>query len=71
MKKLERKASTSNKSKVQKKLKFKQEESLDSEKADSDYAEFLKTYDPNEEDSGSEKEVTQKLPRTKKSKKED
>ncbi|MCI40183.1 hypothetical protein A2U01_0061415, partial [Trifolium medium] len=28
----------------------------------SDYAEFLKTCDPNEEDTGSEKEVTQKLP---------
>ncbi|MCI97750.1 hypothetical protein A2U01_0119051, partial [Trifolium medium] len=36
-----------------------------------DYAEFLKTYDPNEEDTSSEKEFTQKLPRTKESKKED
>ncbi|MCI85957.1 hypothetical protein A2U01_0107236, partial [Trifolium medium] len=58
-------------SKVQKKLKFKQEESSDSEKTDSDYAEFLKTYDPNEEDTGSEEEVTRKLPKTKESKKED
>ncbi|MCI54753.1 hypothetical protein A2U01_0076003, partial [Trifolium medium] len=53
-----------------KKLKFKQEESSDSGKTDSDYAKFLKTYDPNEEDTGSEKEVTQKLPKTKESKKE-
>ncbi|MCI84831.1 hypothetical protein A2U01_0106109, partial [Trifolium medium] len=37
----------------------------------SDYAEFLKTYDPNEEDTCSEEEVTQKLPKTKESKKED
>ncbi|MCI88668.1 hypothetical protein A2U01_0109955, partial [Trifolium medium] len=37
---------------------------------DSDYAEFLKTYDPKEE-TDSEKEVTQKLPRTKESKMED
>ncbi|MCI54203.1 hypothetical protein A2U01_0075452, partial [Trifolium medium] len=56
MKKLERKASTSNQSKVQKKLKYEQEESSSSEKTDSDYAKFLKTYDPNEEDTGSEKE---------------
>ncbi|MCI76178.1 hypothetical protein A2U01_0097447, partial [Trifolium medium] len=41
------------------------------EKTDSDYAEFLRTYDPNEDDTGSEEEVTKKLPRTKESKKED
>ncbi|MCI73843.1 hypothetical protein A2U01_0095107, partial [Trifolium medium] len=45
--------------------------SSESDKTDSDYAEFLKTYDPNEEDTGSEEEVTQKLPRTQESKKED
>ncbi|MCI51335.1 hypothetical protein A2U01_0072579, partial [Trifolium medium] len=45
-KKLERKASASKQNKVQKKLMIKQEESSDSEKTDSDYAEFLKTYDP-------------------------
>ncbi|MCI33027.1 hypothetical protein A2U01_0054243, partial [Trifolium medium] len=32
---------------------------------------FLKTYDPNEEVTCSDKEVTQKLPRTTKSKTED
>ncbi|MCI88128.1 hypothetical protein A2U01_0109414, partial [Trifolium medium] len=42
-KKLGRQASASNQSKVQKKLKFEQEESSSSEKTDSDYAEFLKT----------------------------
>ncbi|MCI31127.1 hypothetical protein A2U01_0052338, partial [Trifolium medium] len=53
----EKKASTSKPIKAQKKLKFKQEESSEFGKTDSDYAEFLKTYDPNEEeDSGSEKE---------------
>ncbi|MCI59924.1 hypothetical protein A2U01_0081179, partial [Trifolium medium] len=31
--------------------------------------EFLKTYDPNEDETGSEEEVTRKLPRTKESKK--
>ncbi|MCI81103.1 hypothetical protein A2U01_0102375, partial [Trifolium medium] len=51
-------------SKAQKKLKFKQEESSESGKTYSDYGEFLKTYDPNDEDTGSEEEVTQKLPRT-------
>ncbi|MCI82771.1 hypothetical protein A2U01_0104045, partial [Trifolium medium] len=51
------------------KLKYKQEESSESGKTDSDYAEFLKTYDPNEEETGSEKEVTQKLPKVTKTKK--
>ncbi|MCI56626.1 hypothetical protein A2U01_0077877, partial [Trifolium medium] len=49
-KKLERKASASKPSRVQKKLKVKQENSSESEKTDSDYADFLRTYDPNEED---------------------
>ncbi|MCI80369.1 hypothetical protein A2U01_0101640, partial [Trifolium medium] len=53
-KKPENKASASKQSKAQKKLRFKKEESSDSGKIDSDYAEFLKTYDPNEENSGSE-----------------
>ncbi|MCI88171.1 hypothetical protein A2U01_0109457, partial [Trifolium medium] len=53
-----------------KKLKFKQEESSDSGKTDSDWAQFLETYDPKEE-TDSEEEVTQKLPRTMESKKED
>ncbi|MCI83646.1 hypothetical protein A2U01_0104922, partial [Trifolium medium] len=66
-----KKASTSKPSKAQKKLKFKQEESSESGKTDSDYEEFLKSEDPNKEDIGSEEEVTQKLPRTKESKKED
>ncbi|MCI87100.1 hypothetical protein A2U01_0108381, partial [Trifolium medium] len=62
-KKPEDKASTTKAANVQRKLKSKQEESSESEKADSDYAEYLRTYDPKDEDSGSE-EVTQKLPRT-------
>ncbi|MCI52705.1 hypothetical protein A2U01_0073951, partial [Trifolium medium] len=53
------KVSASKPSKAQKKLKYKQEESLESAKTDSDYAEYLKTYDPKDEDSGCE-EVTQK-----------
>ncbi|MCI73731.1 hypothetical protein A2U01_0094995, partial [Trifolium medium] len=61
----------SKQSKAQKKLKFKQQESSDSGKTDSDWAQFLKTYDPNEEETDSVEEVTQKLPRTKESKKED
>ncbi|MCI16968.1 hypothetical protein A2U01_0038114 [Trifolium medium] len=65
----EKKASASKPSKAQKKLKFKQEESSESAKIDSDFGEFLKTYDHTEEDTGSEEEVTQKFPRTKKSKK--
>ncbi|MCI77462.1 hypothetical protein A2U01_0098732, partial [Trifolium medium] len=32
--------------------------------------EFLKTYDPDEEDTGSKKEVTQKLPKVTKTKTE-
>ncbi|MCI15416.1 hypothetical protein A2U01_0036554 [Trifolium medium] len=55
----EKKASTSKPSKAHKKLKYKQEESSESGKTNSDYAEFLKTYDPNEKDTGSEEEVTQ------------
>ncbi|MCI71202.1 hypothetical protein A2U01_0092465, partial [Trifolium medium] len=70
-KKPEKKVSTSKLSKAQKKLKFKQEVSSDSGKTDSDWAQFLKTHDPNEEETGSDEEVTQKLPRTKESKKED
>ncbi|MCI70518.1 hypothetical protein A2U01_0091781, partial [Trifolium medium] len=62
------KASISKPSKSQKKLKNKQEESSESAKTDSDYAEYLMTYDPRDEDSGSE-EVTHKLPKTDKSKK--
>ncbi|MCI26725.1 hypothetical protein A2U01_0047922 [Trifolium medium] len=69
-KKSEKGTSTSKQSKAQKKLKFKQEESSDSGKTYSDWAEFLKSYDP-KEDTDSEKEVTQKLLKTKESKKED
>ncbi|MCI73946.1 hypothetical protein A2U01_0095210, partial [Trifolium medium] len=61
--------SASKPSKAQKKLKFKQEETSESAKTDSDYAEYLNTYDPKDEETGSEEEVTQKLPRTKGSKK--
>ncbi|MCI75630.1 hypothetical protein A2U01_0096899, partial [Trifolium medium] len=46
-KRTEKKASTSKPSKAQKNLKYKQEDSSESGKIDSDYAEFLKTYDPN------------------------
>ncbi|MCI58103.1 hypothetical protein A2U01_0079356, partial [Trifolium medium] len=49
----EKKSSTSKPSKAHKKLKFKQEEFSGSDKTDSDYAEFLRTYDPKEEDTGS------------------
>ncbi|MCI48126.1 hypothetical protein A2U01_0069369, partial [Trifolium medium] len=59
----EKKASASKPSKAQKKLKYNHEESSESAKTDSNYAEYLKTYDPKDEDPGSE-EVTQKLPRT-------
>ncbi|MCI25525.1 hypothetical protein A2U01_0046716 [Trifolium medium] len=59
------------KKRPEKKLKFKQDESSESGKTDSDYAEFLKTYDPNEESTGYDEEVTQKLPWTKESKKKD
>ncbi|MCI93436.1 hypothetical protein A2U01_0114734, partial [Trifolium medium] len=45
--------------------------SSDSEKTDSDWAEFLEAYDPNKEDSDSEDEVTQEPLKTKESKKED
>ncbi|MCI91719.1 hypothetical protein A2U01_0113013, partial [Trifolium medium] len=48
------KASVSKPSKAQKKLKCKQEESSESAKTDSDYAEYLRVYDPKDEDSGSE-----------------
>ncbi|MCI40565.1 hypothetical protein A2U01_0061798 [Trifolium medium] len=48
-------------------MKFKQEESSDSGKTDSDWAEYLETYDP-KEDSDSEEEVTQKLLKTEESK---
>ncbi|MCI79608.1 hypothetical protein A2U01_0100879, partial [Trifolium medium] len=58
-------------SKAQKKLKFKQEESSDSGKIDSDWAEYLEAYDPNKEDTYSEEEVTQKLLKTEVSKEED
>ncbi|MCI78261.1 hypothetical protein A2U01_0099531, partial [Trifolium medium] len=64
----EDKASTAKPSNAQKKLKFKQEESFESAKTDSDYAEYLRTYDPKDEESDSE-EVTSKLSRTNKSKK--
>ncbi|MCI73995.1 hypothetical protein A2U01_0095259, partial [Trifolium medium] len=47
------KASISKPSKVQKKLKYRQEESSESGETDSDYAEYLRTYDPKDEDSGS------------------
>ncbi|MCI58826.1 hypothetical protein A2U01_0080081, partial [Trifolium medium] len=46
----EDKASTTKPSTAQRKLKYKQEESSDSAKTDSDYAEYLKTYDPKDED---------------------
>ncbi|MCI36238.1 hypothetical protein A2U01_0057460, partial [Trifolium medium] len=68
-KKPEVKASTAKLSNAQRKLKMKQEESSESTKTDSDYAEFLKTYDPKEEETGSEEEITSKLSRTKESKK--
>ncbi|MCI45073.1 hypothetical protein A2U01_0066312, partial [Trifolium medium] len=45
--------------------------SSDSEKTDSDWAEFLETYDPSKEDSDSEEEVTQEPLKTEESKKED
>ncbi|MCI41900.1 hypothetical protein A2U01_0063134, partial [Trifolium medium] len=70
-KKTEKGTSTSKQSKTQKKLKFKQEVSSDSGKKDSDWAEFLKAYDPNKEYTDSEEEVSQKLLRTEESKKED
>ncbi|MCI61376.1 hypothetical protein A2U01_0082633, partial [Trifolium medium] len=50
MKKSEKGTSTSKQSKAQKKLKYKQEESSDFGKTDSDWAEFLEAYDPNKED---------------------
>ncbi|MCI86651.1 hypothetical protein A2U01_0107932, partial [Trifolium medium] len=43
----------------------------DSDKTDSDWAEFLKTYDPSNEDSDSEEEVTKEPLKTEESKKED
>ncbi|MCI68895.1 hypothetical protein A2U01_0090156, partial [Trifolium medium] len=66
----EKKTSASKQNKAQRKLKFKQEVSSDSGKTDSDWAEFLEAYDPNKDDTDSEEEVTQKLPRTEESKKE-
>ncbi|MCI69507.1 hypothetical protein A2U01_0090769, partial [Trifolium medium] len=58
--------------KKQRKLKIKKEElSSDYDKADSDYAEFLKTYDPDKEDSySSEDEVTKEPLKTEESNKE-
>ncbi|MCI33057.1 hypothetical protein A2U01_0054273, partial [Trifolium medium] len=43
----------------------------DSDKTDSDWAEFLKAYNPSTEDSDSEEEVTQEPLKTEESKKED
>ncbi|MCI82438.1 hypothetical protein A2U01_0103712, partial [Trifolium medium] len=48
-KKSEKGTSSSKQSKAQKKLKFKQEESSNSGKTDSDWAEYLEAYDPNKE----------------------
>ncbi|MCI51920.1 hypothetical protein A2U01_0073164, partial [Trifolium medium] len=64
-KKSEKGTSASNQSKVQKKLKFKQEVSSDSGKTDFGWAEFLEAYNPSAEDADSEEEVTQKLLKTK------
>ncbi|MCI54006.1 hypothetical protein A2U01_0075253, partial [Trifolium medium] len=58
-KKSEKGTSAPKQSKAPKKLKVKQEVSSDSENTDSDWAEFLETYDPSKEDSDSEEEVTQ------------
>ncbi|MCI67039.1 hypothetical protein A2U01_0088297, partial [Trifolium medium] len=57
--------------KAQKKLKIKQEVSLDFDKTDSDRAEFLKTYNPSMEVSDSEEEVTNEPLKTEESEKED
>ncbi|MCI74557.1 hypothetical protein A2U01_0095821, partial [Trifolium medium] len=46
-KKSEKVTSSSKQSNAHKKLKFKQEESSDSGKTDSDWAEYLEAYDPN------------------------
>ncbi|MCI41970.1 hypothetical protein A2U01_0063204, partial [Trifolium medium] len=72
-KKCEVGTSVSKRNKVQRKLKIKQEvQSSESDKIDSDYAEFLKTYDPNKEDSDlSEEDVTKESLKTEESKKED
>ncbi|MCI28379.1 hypothetical protein A2U01_0049579 [Trifolium medium] len=71
-KKSERGTSAPQQNKVQKKLKIKQEVvSPDSDKTDSDCAEFLETYDPSKEDSDYEEEVTKELLKTEESKKED
>ncbi|MCI74438.1 hypothetical protein A2U01_0095702, partial [Trifolium medium] len=58
--------STAKSSKVQRKLKIKQESS-ESTKIDSDWAEYLRTYDSKNEDPASE-EVTSKLNKKKTSK---
>ncbi|MCI53425.1 hypothetical protein A2U01_0074672, partial [Trifolium medium] len=56
-KKFEVGTSVSKQNKAQRKLKNKKEVlSSDSDKKDSGYAEFLKTYDPNKEDSDSSEE---------------
>ncbi|MCI18317.1 hypothetical protein A2U01_0039471 [Trifolium medium] len=57
----------------QRKLKIKQEvPTSDYDETDSDYAEFLKTYDPNKDDSdSSEEEVTKESLKTEESKKDD
>ncbi|MCH92353.1 hypothetical protein A2U01_0013291, partial [Trifolium medium] len=64
-------ASSSKQNIEQKKLKIKQEVLIsDSDETDSDYAEFLKTYDPSEEYSDSSNDDKESL-KTKESKKED
>ncbi|MCI64407.1 hypothetical protein A2U01_0085665, partial [Trifolium medium] len=66
-------ATSSSKKNEQRKLKIKQEVlSSDSDETDSDYAEFLNTYDPSKEDSdSSEEEVTKESLKTEETKKED
>ncbi|MCI20827.1 hypothetical protein A2U01_0041990 [Trifolium medium] len=56
-KKPEEKASTTKLGNAQRKLKMK-EESSESAKTDSDWTEYLKTYDPKDEDSDSEEICT-------------
>ncbi|MCI52555.1 hypothetical protein A2U01_0073800, partial [Trifolium medium] len=71
-KKSEKGTSALDQNKVQKKLKIKQEVvASDSNSTDSNWAEYLKAYDPSKEDSDSEEEVSQELLKTEESKNED
>ncbi|MCH80829.1 hypothetical protein A2U01_0001603 [Trifolium medium] len=64
---------SSSKKAVQRKLKLKKEVvTTESDEADSDWAEFLRTYDPSKEDSdSSEEEMTKESLKTEESKKEE